>query len=662
MRSQILIFGLLLLVSCKEQDLNRDYPVVMTSPVSGITSEGATFTAEFSNSGSSKISGHGFVWNTGHATLSLGDDRCHSVELGVPGSSRFQHNERSSLVKDAVYYVRGYVKTNGTVVYGTMVSFKSNGSTGPTFTDFSPKSGNQGDLITIVGNNFGDEINKVTITFAADGNEIKVPPINVSNTSIKVPFPATMYARTSQISIRVSGVDASAVAPFILNTPEIESLASTTLSACDSLAIHWIDHGFTVTAVELDGVGFPFALSGSLVKIKVKDATPSLSIKILSGSFYDIKSFTISPVGKQIISSFPSSIKSGDTLKIKFNFNTNCHSFRANSMGFDLTEVGRTGNEVWYVPGQVIPSPVQISIFIDNTFLAQSSSMTIQYPGWTRKQDFPGPKRSGAVGFSINGKGYLALGEDSGGLKDDLWEYDPTIDQWTQKAQFPGAARLGASAFVVNGKAYVGTGQTHDYGSAFKDFWQYDPVANAWTQKGDYPGGPRYEGCATFSIGTKGYMGAGQYSTISNVKSTDFWEYEPSNDSWTSKAPIQETHATLSCFSMNSNGYCFVAYSNTAARLHYDPVANTWDFNASYQPSMGLPYYYPFAFQNEVYFISANGQNSNKVFRVDPVTNTWTFVQYHGGTYYDFHFVVNGKAFTGATTNQWIYEFDPSQL
>ena len=56
----------------------------------------------------------------------------------------------------------------------------------------------------------------------------------------------------------------------------------------------------------------------------------------------------------------------------------------------------------------------------------------------------------------------------------------------------------------------------------------YDPLADKWTRKNDVPKGVNNQYSANFVIGNKGYTGAGLY--------TKFWEYDPVQDSWSSKA------------------------------------------------------------------------------------------------------------------------------
>src|SRR5437773_738196 len=78
---------------------------------------------------------------------------------------------------------------------------------------------------------------------------------------------------------------------------------------------------------------------------------------------------------------------------------------------------------------------------------------------WTQKADFGGTERWGAVGFSIDSKGYLGAGFDSTfTYPKDFWEYDPSTNAWTQKADFGGPGRYKAVGFSIGSKGYVGTG------------------------------------------------------------------------------------------------------------------------------------------------------------------------------------------------------------
>ena len=94
---------------------------------------------------------------------------------------------------------------------------------------------------------------------------------------------------------------------------------------------------------------------------------------------------------------------------------------------------------------------------------------------WTRRADFGGQPRSYAVGFAINGKGYIGTGASERGER-DFWEYDPQTDVWTQRADFGGVSRWHAVGFSIENKGYIGTG--YDGSGDVGDFWEYDPQIN----------------------------------------------------------------------------------------------------------------------------------------------------------------------------------------
>src|SRR5207237_1338580 len=136
---------------------------------------------------------------------------------------------------------------------------------------------------------------------------------------------------------------------------------------------------------------------------------------------------------------------------------------------------------------------------------------------WIKKADFPGVARTTAVGFSIGNKGYVGVGDAGGVLKKDFYEYDPTdttngfdinhnpLGKWTAKTNFGGTARSDANGFSIGTKGYIGAGE--DVGGFKKDFWEYDPLNDSWTAKANLPG-VRSTACG-FSLNGKGYIGAG---------------------------------------------------------------------------------------------------------------------------------------------------------
>ncbi|MEI6576820.1 MAG: kelch repeat-containing protein [Bacteroidota bacterium] len=197
---------------------------------------------------------------------------------------------------------------------------------------------------------------------------------------------------------------------------------------------------------------------------------------------------------------------------------------------------------------------------------------------WIQKADYPGGGSYGVTGFAINGKGYVCLGQDSlNVIHNDLWEYDPILDSWTQKASFPGTARYGATCFVVGNTAIVGTGSMGNSGAYLSDLWAYSPSSNTWTQKNDFPGGPRSHAGA-FTVNGYAYMGTGL--TNGGGSSGDLWKYFPSSDSWSSCANLPgPSRMAVSCFAIGNLGYLGMGFDMTYHHndfYSYNPFTNAW--------------------------------------------------------------------------------------
>jgi Secretion system C-terminal sorting domain/Galactose oxidase, central domain len=195
--------------------------------------------------------------------------------------------------------------------------------------------------------------------------------------------------------------------------------------------------------------------------------------------------------------------------------------------------------------------------------------------GWSQMASAPSPSpQIGASnGFSAGGKGYVMIGADSTGIfKLELWAYDTAANSWTRRADFPGVFRSGSIGFSIGDKGYFGTGFESGY---LKDFWQYDPAADTWTAKTDFPGQPFYAGIG-FSVRHKGYVGFG-FPWDTSV----FYEYNDSTDTWTQKSNFLSsgTRGGASGFSIGGEGYVGLGTDNGIFYndfWKYDPDSNAW--------------------------------------------------------------------------------------
>ncbi len=138
---------------------------------------------------------------------------------------------------------------------------------------------------------------------------------------------------------------------------------------------------------------------------------------------------------------------------------------------------------------------------------------------WTKVASYGGEKRVGGVAFVIDGKAYAGTGNNNNTPAKDWYVYDPTADTWTQKLDFlteQAVQRSNGVGFSINGKGYVTLGDN-------TNVWQYDPATDLWAQLGSFEGANR-SFAVGFAIGNKGYVTTGLSGT---VPFDDLWEFDP---------------------------------------------------------------------------------------------------------------------------------------
>ena len=179
---------------------------------------------------------------------------------------------------------------------------------------------------------------------------------------------------------------------------------------------------------------------------------------------------------------------------------------------------------------------------------------------------FPGTPVLYPTCFSVGTKGYLMGGyhPSTNTVVNQFWEYDFLSDQWTNKGSLPGGARAAASAFVVNNTVYFGLGFDYLTFNGIKikrykkDWYQMDPAASGGFAliKTDFPLTRAH--AKGFVINNKIYLGWGTNGTLQN----DFWEYNPSTNTWVQKTGCAATNssvgysrANIGIFSIGTVGY-----------------------------------------------------------------------------------------------------------
>lgn len=141
-----------------------------------------------------------------------------------------------------------------------------------------------------------------------------------------------------------------------------------------------------------------------------------------------------------------------------------------------------------------------------------------------------------AVGFTHGGLGYLIGRGQSDFTEKRMWKFDPVGQSWTEFGTYPIESNAGMFHFIIDEKLYIGMGNEYSFSNygCSSDIWEYDLNNNSWTQKNDFPGIGRRDGISFIHNG-KGYFGFGnQVDPITGtIKSlSDLWEYDLGNDTW----------------------------------------------------------------------------------------------------------------------------------
>ena len=242
-----------------------------------------------------------------------------------------------------------------------------------------------------------------------------------------------------------------------------------------------------------------------------------------------------------------------------------------------------------------------------------------------------------------------------------LTEASSITYKWTQKSNFGGIARHRGSALVIGNKGYIGLGHINAVGNIlFNDFWEYEPSSNTWTQKANFGGGFRYH-TSSFTIGNKAYVGMGR--DPNNVYHTDLWEFDPSTNSWTQMAnmPGLPRRGAVS-FAINGKGYIAtgetkVSPYRTNDMWEYNPSNNQWVQKAS-MPTNGRNSAVGFSIGNIGYvgtgrLIGSPTWSTNDLWAYNPLNNQWTQMPNVGPTtrMEATAFVLDGKAYIGTGDN-----------
>jgi N-acetylneuraminic acid mutarotase len=641
----------------KEKVATKEYPRIITLPVTEISESGAKFSAEIISGDVSTINECGFAWNYGDTLI---------IKEGVENNG-FSGIAHSALVKGQNYEVCSYIKTDKYTVYGNKVSFVSLGSEAPVIEDFHPKTGTWGDTIHITGKNFRYKSNSIGVKLG----DVFTPVISSTDTTIKVVIPSRKNLEKANFTVSISGNSSTSTSQFSYNLPHITKINPTTGTWGDTIRITGENFRNDTTGLEvkLGNIKLP-VLSSTNTNIiavipekknsQISSITLSIfgfsstsatqfsynipqisSISPLTGTYKDTVSIRgnnfskdsvmnkiyFNEIRAKIIYNSPTLIKAivPETLtalqsKISITGPTQNVEFGAS---FNLKSI----NLISFQPDTVFTSDQLISIRGEN-FNPVSANNKVTIKGI----EAPIISSSGtlikvrvpASLIPTNDFSIITNGEISVISSQQNARFDKKLEiffkrKWTKMNDFPGESRQAGVGISINGKGYMGLGFSgNDSGPYYNDFWEYDPTNDQWTQKSDFPGVPRVSE-SYFALGDNGYIGLGSTNRNLSLESflKDFYKYDPGTDKWT-KIPDYPGKAMARAASFVKDQIAYVGTGRTKYddefmnefenTIHneiwkYDPAAQQW--------SQGSPYTtktqnaHGFSIKNQGYIIES---------------------------------------------------------
>ena len=134
---------------------------------------------------------------------------------------------------------------------------------------------------------------------------------------------------------------------------------------------------------------------------------------------------------------------------------------------------------------------------------------------WTELEGFGGNKRRAATTFTIDDKVYMGTGVSNGVYLDDFWVFDATTESWTKKLDLDEEdeyqiTRSNAVGFTLNGYGYIACGARS---GASNSVWEYDPSSDTWEAKTSFEGSTRQDAIA-FSNSTRAFIGLGRSGSL----------------------------------------------------------------------------------------------------------------------------------------------------
>ncbi len=523
----VLIIVLLFISACQnEAEIQpRDYPFVITKDATKIDSEGVTFNAEILNTGNEEIVDYGFKWRNAKSEFTYSIKQENKLD-------EFTTRITNDLHKDEQYVYQAYIKTSDNLILSNQVVFQSKGSMPPVITDFYPKEGFDGDLITIIGNNFSynPENNQVTI------NGLNVELVQSSSDTIVFILPETNMFGFSEIMVQVGENKVVGNEKFHITGPVITGIS--------------VNEGYSGDFVIITGNNFT----------KGNDFT--LYFGELIASILEIDNNKI----KAVIP--PNYIDALKEYKAKIIFSVNSKFTESNDeFLIKPSWHKKNGLGLWLLNSKIVT-------YNNNAFvLEQSRPVMHQYDPvkdqWEKQNSSENPtiRHEKSLHIVIGDSLYFVGGNINFVPSNKLWVFDFSQKKWYKKGILP-FSFVTATYFILDNDVHVVTNDGRH--------WICDFANEKYVELNRFP--EKFDKWSYFGFA---FISENRIFLVTVQKT---FEYDKKSDTWTKIADNSFIDSGYNAppvgFNYSDNGYVFYPSHNSIFKFNLEE--NKWLYTAFY--------------------------------------------------------------------------------
>ncbi|MBB6612848.1 IPT/TIG domain-containing protein [Pontibacter sp. Tf4] len=556
LRLYLYFLCLVLAVSCAEE---KDFPKAKQYPLLKTTSVVADSVSviakgEIVLQGKKEITEYGFIYET----LTTKPKVSFKKVLDLPAKSGpFMAEIKENILKGVDYEIYAYAIVDKYKVDGDKFTFKGGSTLVPVITDFEPKQGFDGTLITITGENF---IPVKDFIKAKIGNA-NATVIDVSSNKIIIKAPDVSYVGSFPITLTIYNNQVTTSQKYTILGPTISGVSESTVRPGEELTLY----GEHLDQPTIPGQEVVVLLDRYKATVKSRtDKEIVITVpSVPEYLYFNPLSITVTGWNKPIALTNVVTVEPPN-----------------NTSGFRLASFAPSNLGLLYARMPNFVSEDRAHLFTLDHFVNYNIELNL----WSRSSSFTGEGRSNGIVALVGREAYVIGGRTTSKSFNEVWAYHYPTDTWSKKSSLPFTV-YGATSFVLDNMIYFFGGNNSTNNNTL---WRYDPQTGNVVALNNFPAVTTETG-STFTIDNKVYV----------VTSGSIYQYNPQQDTWTRTGNVP-----LNSFAFTVENQGYIVSANTKILSRYDVAASNWVDISTYPSCVANSAFTGFGYKNRLYLAS----------------------------------------------------------